>query len=97
MKKHLEALPDEIISIMANFGFNFLFSPNDFDDSLMEIAGRICDMLQEQDRTFPIRLRRFNYSSCHSGIVRGIGAGIAIGKHIERQRLKQATKQAAQL
>lgn len=72
-----EMLPESVIAAVTAAGLRFLVGPNDFDECLLEVAGRIADALEQQNAP-------------HSRLyaLRGVAAGVAIGKYIERQRRK---------
>ena len=89
MAQRTAALPADVMDIMTAFGIKFLAGPNSFDECLYEIAGRITDATNtkpECNKTYMISFR---------SALRGVAAGMAIGKHIERQRLRQAAEQAS--
>lgn len=83
MAHRTAALPAEVMDTMTVAGTSFLAGPNDFDECLYEIAGRIADAGSD----------RRGYNALFRAALSGVAAGLAIGKHIERQRFSQAAKQ----
>lgn len=83
MAHRTAALPAEVMDTMTAAGIRFLAGPNDFDECLYEIAGRIADAGGD----------RRGYTALFHAALSGVAAGLAIGKHIERQRLRQTMEQ----
>ena len=80
MAQRTAALPAEIMDTMTAAGNSFLASFNDFDMCLHEIAGRIAEASSS----------RTGYGAIFRAALSGVAAGLAIGKHIERRRLRQS-------
>lgn len=82
MAQRTAALPAQVNEIAIAFGVNFLMGPNAFDECLYEIAWALAD-----DAT----RKRSGTRAVFKAALSGVAAGLAIGKHIERQRLRQNT------
>lgn len=85
MARRTEALPEETMRTMLDAGMRFLIAPTDFDEIIQRIAACIVDSLEERSRAEGTRWR-FGAGWAFRATLKGLGAGIAIGKHIERQR-----------
>ena len=86
MAQRTEALTAHTMSIMSAYGINFLAGPTDFDECLYEISGRIADACSDQT----------GYMALFKAALGGVAAGMAIGKHIERQRFNRTADKEAE-
>lgn len=74
----------------AAYGFGYTLDLDDFSICIQSIATNIAEAMQRRERKQPARLRLpFSYSLCYLSVLKGIGAGLAIARHLERERLAQ--------
>lgn len=78
------AIPETMMQAAELYGTGWLMSGTAFDECIFELAGRITDNLKASGRCKAYT----DLSDLFRASVAGVAAGLAIGKHIERQRLQ---------